>query len=290
MRPLLGTLIEIRASGAATRVADGIAAAFAAIERVQRLMSFHDAGSDVSRINAAPAGRKVAVDRETYVVLRQAHDLGQRSGGAFDIAIAPSLVSAGFLPHPPLGGPILKRADDAANSARFSDLELLAECAVRWRKKGWIDLGGIAKGYAVDVAVTALRSHGIAQGLVNAGGDLRGFGEPWPIHLRSPQQPTTLLEVGSLRDAAIATSAGYFSQARSGSPVVDPIVDPRNGNCVAWNASISVVASRCMTADALTKVVRLAPAALPAILEQYDAQAVMADASGARFCGRPWLQ
>src|ERR1700722_18433700 len=103
MRPLLGTLVEIRAGGAASRVAGGLAAAFAAIERVQRLMSFHDAGSDVSRINAAPAGLEVAVDRETYCVLRHALDLGQRSDGAFDITIAPSLVAAGFLPYPRLG-------------------------------------------------------------------------------------------------------------------------------------------------------------------------------------------
>ena len=291
MRPLLGTLVEIRAGGAAARVARGIAAAFAAIERVQRLMSFHEAGSDVSRINGTPVGRAVAVDRETYGVLRHALDLGRRSAGAFDIAVAPSLVSAGFLPHPAPGGQLSEEADDAFHSARFSDLELLSDCAVRWRRKGWIDLGGIAKGYAVDVAVEALRSHGITQGLVNAGGDLRGFGDrPWPIQIRAPEKPNTLFDVGGLCDAAIATSSGYPGGRRAGSPGVDPIVDPGSGSCVAWNASISVVASRCMSADALTKVVRLAPAALPALLEHYDAQAVLADDLGVRSSGRNRLQ
>ncbi|HWS64612.1 MAG TPA: FAD:protein FMN transferase [Steroidobacteraceae bacterium] len=284
MRPLLGTLVEIRAGGPESRVNDGIAAAFAAIERVQRLMSFHDAGSDVSRINAAPVGREVAVDRETYCVLRYALDLRERSDGAFDLTIAPSLVAAGFLPYPRL-------AAAQVDSARFGDLELLPARAVRWRKKGWIDLGGIAKGYAVDVAVAALRSQGMTHGLVNAGGDLRGFGErPWPIQIRAPEQPTMLLNAGSLRDAAIATSAGYFRNAHAGSTMVAPIVDPAHRRCVLWNASISVVASRCMTADALTKVVRLAPAALPALLDHYDAQTVIVDANGARFCGRDWLQ
>jgi thiamine biosynthesis lipoprotein len=291
MRPSLGTLVEIRAGGAATRVAGGIAAAFAAIERVQRLMSFHDAGSDVSRINSTPVGREVAVDRETYGVLRHALDLGHRSGGAFDITIAPSLVSAGFLPYPPLNGLLPEGADDAIHSARFSDLELLSDCAVRWRKKGWIDLGGIAKGYAVDVAVAVLRSHGITHGLVNAGGDLRGFGDRlWPIRIRAPERPETLFDVGGLCDAAIATSAGYPGGRSAGSRVVDPIVDPGSGSCVAWNASVSVVASHCMAADALTKVVRLAPAALPALLEHYEAQAVLADDLGVRSCGRKWLQ
>jgi thiamine biosynthesis lipoprotein len=291
MRPLLGTLVEIRAGGAAARVARGIAAAFAAIERVQRLMSFHEAGSDVSRINSTPVGRDVTVDRETYGVLRYALDLGHRSGGAFDIAVAPSLVSAGFLPYPALGGLLPQRVDNANHPARFSDLELLPDCGVHWRKKGWIDLGGIAKGYAVDVAVAALRSHGITHGLVNAGGDLRGFGNrPWPIRIRAPEQPETLFDVGSLCDAAIATSAGYLGGRRVGSRVVDPIVDPGSGNCVAWNASVSVVASQCMAADALTKVVRLAPAALPALLEHYDAQAVLANDLGVHSCGRNRLQ
>jgi len=292
MRPLLGTLVEIRAGGPESRVSDGIAAAFAAIERVQRLMSFHDAGSDVSRINAAPVGCEVAVDRETYCVLRHALDLGHRSDGAFDITIAPSLVAAGFLPYPRLSGPLQTAASvTQVDSARFSDLELLPARAVRWRKKGWIDLGGIAKGYAVDVAVAALRSQGMTHGLVNAGGDLRGFGErPWPIQIRAPEQPTMLLNAGSLRDAAIATSAGYFCSARAGSTMVAPIVDPAHRRCVLWNASISVVASRCMTADALTKVVRLAPAALPALLDHYDAQTVIVDANGVRLCGRNWLQ
>jgi thiamine biosynthesis lipoprotein len=131
----------------------------------------------------------------------------------------------------------------------------------------------------------------MTQGLVNAGGDLRGFGErPWPIQIRAPEQPTMLLNAGSLCDAAIATSAGYFCNAGAGSAMVAPIVDPAHGRCVLWNASISVVASHCMTADALTKVVRLAPAALPALLDHYDAQIVIVDAHGARFCGRNWLQ
>jgi thiamine biosynthesis lipoprotein len=292
MRPLLGTLVEIRAGGPESHVKDSIAAAFAAIERVQRLMSFHDAGSDVSRINAALVGCEVAVDRETYCVLQHALDLGHRSNGAFDITIAPSLVAAGFLPYPRLGGHFQSPASgDDIESARFSDLELLPASSVRWRKKGWIDLGGIAKGYAVDVAVSALRSQGITHGLVNAGGDLRGFGErPWPIHIRAPDQPTMLLDVGSLCDAAIATSAGYFCNTRGASTMLAPIVDPVRRRCVVWNASISVVASHCMTADALTKVVRLAPAALPALLDHYDAQAVIVDANGARFSGRDWLQ
>jgi FAD:protein FMN transferase len=264
-------------------------AAFAAIERVQQLMSFHAADSDVSRINAAPVGREVSIERETYEVLRHAHELGHRSGGAFDVAIAPSLIAAGFLPS--LGGALPEAvAGNDALAACFSDLELLSGGVVRWRKKGCIDLGGIAKGYAVDAAVTTLRSHGIAHGLVNAGGDLGCFGQPWPIHLRSPDQPDAFLDLGTLCDAAMATSAGYFCGRRVGSAWVDPIVDPARRSCVAWNASISVVARCCMVADALTKVVRLVPASMPALLDHYGAQSVVVDDVGLRKWGRNWLR
>ena len=292
MRPLLGTLVEIRATGSRSCLTGGIAAAFAAIERVQHLMSYHDEASDVARINAAPTGCELSVDRDTYRVLRCARELQQRSDGAFDIAIAPSLVAAGFLPHPPLGAPLPEPGTGAhATAASGADLELLAGCAVRWRRKGWIDLGGIAKGYAVDAAIEALRSHRVAHGLVNAGGDLRCFGESVPIQLRSPQRPSSaLIAIGRLREGAIATSAGYFSARRVASQWLDPMVDPARRRCVGWNASISVLASHCMTADALTKVVRLAPASLPGLLEHYDAQALVVDELGVRSCGRARLQ
>jgi len=103
-------------------VTDGVAAAFSAIERVHRLMSFHEDSSDVARINSAPVRRKITVSRETYEVLYCARELSHRSGGVFDITIAPSLVSAGFLPHPPPGGPSPEPPSGAdAGSVRCDD-------------------------------------------------------------------------------------------------------------------------------------------------------------------------
>jgi thiamine biosynthesis lipoprotein len=166
----------------------------------------------------------------------------------------------------------------------------LSGARVRWRNKGWIDLGGIAKGYAVDCAIEVLRCHGVAAAVVNAGGDLRCFGKPQPIHLRHPDVPTMLLTVGSLFDAAIATSAGYFSGKDSDGGRIEPLVDPKRHETANWNGSISVVAHDGMTADALTKVVRLAPDLVPAILEHFGAQAIVIDRDGSRSCGRKLLQ
>jgi FAD:protein FMN transferase len=281
-RPMLGTIVEITVDGAEDVQESGINEAFAAIARVHELMSFHDATSDVARINTVPAGRSIIVDPHTYSVIAFAHELSQLSHGAFDITTAPVLVQNGFLPDAWPG--------IAAPHSTFRDLELLADCCVRWRKKGCIDLGGIAKGYAVDCAIWTLRCEGITTAIVNAGGDLRCFGEPQPIHLRHPETPTALIYLGGLADAAFATSAGYFSGIESGEHRIDPIVDPKQRACVSWNGSVSVAAADCMVADALTKIVRLDPQVAPRVLERFEAQAFVMDAQGVRRCGRSWFQ
>lgn len=282
-RPLLGTLVEITSEGAIGSFLPGaIEVAFASIEQVQRLMSFHDPGSDVSRINGAVAGQKVRVDPHTFRVLSFARRLSEISDGAFDVTIAPVLVKNGFLP---------KRLGEALPiGGTYRDLDLLPGNHVRWRNKGWIDLGGIAKGYAVDCAIAALRSQGVVIGIVNAGGDLRCFGRTQSIHIRHPNAPTVLMRLGRLTDAAVATSAGYFSGIGVGGCRIDPLVDPRERRCMNWEASVSVAAPDGMTADALTKVICLAPEFAPGILDRFRAQAIVIDHNGMRCCGQPLLQ
>jgi thiamine biosynthesis lipoprotein len=231
-RPLLGTIVDISAEDAPETLPDAIEAAFASIEAVQRLMSFHDLDSDVSRINDAKAGEVVQIDPRTFHVLHFARQLSGLSAGAFDVTTASVLVRSGFLPE---------RATEALPIG-VTDLDLLPAARVRWRNKGWIDLGGIAKGFAVDGAIEVLCCHGVATAVVNAGGDLRCFGKPQPIHLRHPDMPTLLLYVGSLDDAAIATSAGYFSRKDSDGGQIEPLVDPKRHESASWNGSISVAA------------------------------------------------
>lgn len=287
-RPLLGTLVEVRASAAleAPFLHGAIDAAFAAVERVQRRMSFHDERSDVSRINAACAGEVIDIHAETYEVLSAARMLGDLCAGAFDIATADRLVRDRFLPEP--ASRVAARPPEPG--VTYRDLELLPDAQVRWRRAGWIDLGGIAKGFAVDRAIAELRAHGVESAVVNAGGDLRCFGEAQPIHVRAPDEPSALLDLGTIENASIATSAGYFRGMQIGGAHVDPLVDPAHDTCNAWERSISVLAADCMTADALTKVVRLAPQSVLSLLQCLNAQAVIIDRQGVSACGREWLQ
>ena len=272
-RPLLGTLVEIAATGSSlVGAVAAVEVAFAAVQEVHRLMSFHESESDVSRINMARAGETVVVSLHTHRVLRFALKLSAASAGVFDVTVGDTLVRHGFLPAP-------AAEKSRPREATWRDIELLAENGVRWRRAGCIDLGGIAKGYAVDMAIEALQSCGAMSGLVNAGGDLRMFGEPQPVHVRLPDAPGMLAPLGLFADCALATSGAYFSSVYTDDGPVEPLVDRERRIGGARQGSATVVAAECMTADALTKVVRLAPHLAPEVLDSFDARAIVIDGS-----------
>ena len=276
LRPALGTFVEVRAAGsAAGRLTRAVEEAFDAVARVHRLMSFHEPMSDVSRLNRKAAGAEVEVDRWTWNVLAEAQDLARRSGGRFDITIAPRLVRWGLLPRSP-GAPPVRGGGD------WRDIDLRAINRVRFLRPLLIDLGGIAKGFAVDRAVEALQREGIRAGLVNAGGDLRVFGDRrWPIHVRRPDAPGLLQLLGRFRNRAVATSAPYFSARHRGGNRISALVDPATGHACGAPVSVSVVADRAVLADALTKVVLVDEAAARPVLRACRARAIVLRIGGA---------
>jgi thiamine biosynthesis lipoprotein len=202
-QPLLGTFVEIGARSASPPAAHAaIDAAFAAVARAHRLMSFHDAGSDVARLNRDAAARAVEVDPWTYQVLEAARFFHAATAGAFDVTIAPHLQQWGYLPASSDAG------DLQATGASQPAIELLARGRVRFLQPLRIDLGGIAKGFAVDRAIDALRAADASWGIVNAGGDLRVFGPaPCAIHVRDPRQPGRAVPLLAIENRALATSA-----------------------------------------------------------------------------------
>lgn len=254
-RPLLGTIVEIAVVDAGRSAEEAIESAFNAISDIHRLMSFHDPESDVSRLNREAALRPILVDNRTLRVLQFALDLNERSGGVFDISVARHLQRRGLLP--------VHQGDDLAIirglPANSSTIELTPDGGVRFHDPATrIDLGGVAKGFAVDCAVKALRDCSVSAGLVNAGGDIFAFGEKsWPVHLRDPRAPSRLLCDLALCNEAVASSAGRFDPFYSSGVMATAIVDPSTGKSADDIIGASVRASSCMVADALTKVVML---------------------------------
>ncbi len=229
-RPLLGTLVEVGVAQADEAWA--MEAAFEAVEEAQARLSRFDGGSDVARFNALPCGAALAVHALTRHVLAAARALQDASGGVFDISLGT--------------GP-----EDWA----------LEGCWLHKRSAGVrLDLGGIGKGQAVDLAVEALREAGCHAGWVNAGGDLRVFGEmDLPLHLRCESQGG-VRAFGHLREGAFATSAfgpGHRARlAAGGAPV-----------------QVSVAAPLCLWADALTKLVAASGNAAHPLLARHGARA-----------------
>ena len=217
-QPLLGTLVEIgvRMPGGAGQGA--VDAAFAAVREVQGCLSRFEADSDVARFHALGQAEHLVLRPAALPVFAAAQALREASDGAFDISLGTA----------PFGwrcaGDRLHKLDDAVR----------------------LDLGGIGKGYAVDRAVRSLLDHGCAAGWVNAGGDLRAFGDiELPLQLRD-ETSGGVRPFAALRDGAFATSRfgpGSRSQLTTDAGAV--------------HAHVSVAAPLCLWADALTKLVAL---------------------------------
>jgi thiamine biosynthesis lipoprotein len=271
-RPLLGTRVDIRVEMTDADAANAaIDKGFAAIADIHRLMSFHEALSDVSRLNREAASASVAVDAHTFAVLRFAQELSAASDGLFDITTASRLVSWDFLPRP-AGAP------EPDPHASWRDVILEGENRIRFAKPLWIDLGGIAKGYAIDQAIAAMGLAPAVQAVVNAGGDLRVAGpRTEPIHLRSAIAMDEV-PVVEIEDGALACSSGREHLKPSGHGRVGPHVHGKSGQSIGADSFVAVAALDCLTADALTKVVLAAGSEAEAILGQFGAIAYLYEA------------
>ena len=258
-RPLLGTFVEISVPEGTPGTS--IDTAFAAIAHVHRSMSFHEPESDLARLRQAAQGERVAVDAGTVHVIRIAQQLYRASGGIFDVTIGRALVRGGFLPR--LGLPHLNRF-----TGTMDDIQIVDNTHLRAHRRVLIDLGGIAKGYAVDCAVEALKANGVPHGLVNAGGDLRVFGAPpQTVHIRKGDGRLTT--TFTLLNRALASSANTFDRRRYRGQSLSPHIGI-NRAPVLIDKTISVMASTCVIADAMTKVAMTDPALANRLLAAHD--------------------
>ncbi|MBU3623979.1 FAD:protein FMN transferase [Polynucleobacter sp. AP-Latsch-80-C2] len=265
-KPLMGTFVEI--STKQDNAGEAIELAFSAIEKVQSLMSFHDQHSELSIINREAHIRTIPIDPWTSQIIHIAQDIHQHSDGLFNCGIGHRLVTAGLLPS---------HIDISNHSfGGIEDICFIEESCVRSTLPLCLDLGGIAKGFAVDMAVHVLTMNGIDSGSVNAGGDMRIFGhEVQTIHIRNPQAPSDVIEIGSLANGAIATSGLYFSNRdHAQSHIINPLASNDSEIHSVFSESFSIVANECVYADALTKVLILSKQLHHPCFKRYQAQAI----------------
>jgi FAD:protein FMN transferase len=262
-RPCLGTLVDVTLLETEASLAHAaFELAFAAVDRVQQLMSAHDPASDTCRLSAAAHRQAVHVHPHTLAVLRLAQQIHTASGGIFDITIGRTMAQAGHIPRVE----IEELSDQASSQDIVIESQADTHATVRFKRPLHLDLGGIAKGYAVDCAVLALQSCGVVSGLVNAGGDMRAFGpQAHPVQLRSARGART---VAMLQDAALATSCN----ADVPTELASPHADARSHQLVRQPHSVVVHAPSAAVADALTKVAMVCPQTATRMCAEFQAE------------------
>lgn len=257
-RPLMGTMVEITARGPDRSICSrAVEEAFQEVETIDALMSNFREDSELSRLNRRAGGSFQVFHPKLLEVLDAAFIFSRWSQGAFDVTVSPLVRLWGFYGED-RRVPSAKELRQALKLVDYRKLLLDREKGLaRLREPGMsVDLGGIAKGYAVDKAVEALRRNGIRRGLVNAGGDLYALGRrtdetPWLIGLQHPQKKEETAVVLPVEDQAVATSGSYEKYFRIQGKKYTHIIDPYSGWPVQGMASVTVLADTAMKADAL---------------------------------------
>ena len=285
-RYCMGTMFDVIAYHAPRADAErAIRDAFAEIARLDQVLSDFRPDSDLSKlVREGPKGF-VAVESSLYEVLQQSILFSRRSGGKFDVTIAPLLRTwkeAHARGHRPSDADI----DAARRCVGYEKIEVAAPDRIRFASDCVeIDLGGIGKGYAVDRAIAVLKAAGVQHALVNAGiSSIAAIGAPpgrtgWPVRLgASVSGRTTLL----LRNASISTSRQNFLPFRSEAGAFGEILDPQTGAPAASRLSVSVVAASGAVSDALsTTLLILSSGEGARLLEQFgDVSALWMTADG----------
>lgn len=283
---IMGTRIAVEVwheDPAAARAA--IDAVIAEMHRVDELMSHFKPNSQLSRINRDAAAGPVGVDPELSALIARALEFSELSGGAFDITYA----SVGYLyDYRERRHPGEAEIEAALPAIDWRHVVVDREAStVRFRRVGVrIDLGGIAKGHAVDRCIAILQRLGIAHASVSAGGDSRLLGDrrgrPWVIGIRHPDDPGRVIARIPLEDAAISTSGDYERYFDEDGVRYHHIIDPKTGKSPKGVRSVTVIGPDATLTEGLTKsVFILGPVRGLALVEaQADADAVIVTSDG----------
>ena len=283
---IMGTAIKVELWAEDARNGEAAAAAVMdEMHRIDRAMSPHKATSELSRINREAGRQAVPLSPEMYRLVARAIEFSRLSGGAFDISYAAVGQLYDYRQRVRPSAEVLERAralvgwqqlhlDPAARTLRFA------------REGMRIDLGGFAKGHAVDNAAALLARRGIAQAWISAGGDGRVLGDrrgrPWSVAIRDPRRPGEVVAVLPLEDVSISTSGDYERYFDEGGERVHHLIDPATGKSPSAVHSVTILAADGLTSEALSKAVFVlgAERGLALVESLNGVDAVLVDAQG----------
>ncbi|MFA5423072.1 MAG: FAD:protein FMN transferase [Phycisphaerae bacterium] len=260
---VMGTFARVVAVGRHRDISQrAIDRALEQIRYIETIANVHDANSEISKINSLARLEPVKVSDDMFEILKASIDYGRLTNGAFDVAVGPLVYmwqKAGEANQPPDANQLsamLKEVD-------YQKLYLNpVDRTVQFGADGMkLDLGGIAKGYAIDRAIEAMKDVGAFGGMVDIGGDIRCFGTPanaarnWIIGLQDPAANNRNIIVLKLDDLAVATSGDYRRFVLVGGKKHSHIIDSHTGQSAEQLSSVSVIAPKGVDADALATAV-----------------------------------
>ena len=255
------------------------------MRRIDALMSTWKPDSQLSRINATAARKPAAVGSELRALIIRALGFSGLTGGAFDITYA----SAGRHYEDRNGNrPSEAEIAEALPAIDYRHVIIDPEhSTVRYRHPGVsIDLGGIAKGHAVDRAMNILQRAGVEHALVSAGGDTRvignRWGRAWQVGIRDPRNDDGIVTMIPLVNRAISTSGDYERYFEEDGVRYHHILNPGTGKSVGDVRSVTVIGNTATTTDALSTSVFVLGVGkgLQLVNRQADIEAVIIDNEG----------
>ena len=232
--------------------------AFDEVDRIDRLMSHYKADSELSRINGEAARRPVTIEAELFDLIADALRYSRDSDGAFDITVGPLMKAWDFFRGE---GRIPSERELAAARHRVGAGHVLLNPIARTiafdRRGVELDLGGIAKGYAVDRVIRVLKERQIGAALVSAGGStIYGLGAPpgregWDVDIQDPIDPRKTALTIQLNDRALSVAGSAEKSFEAGGVTYSHIMDPRTGKPAQGVLSVAVLANSGTAGDAL---------------------------------------
>ena len=256
-RLVLGTLVTVKLYGDAEVVRLPVERAYAALDRVDSLMSRYRDDGALRRLEQS-AQKGVQTPAELAAVLARSQRFAALTGGAFDCTVG-ALSRLWNFPDA-LAPPDSAAVDSALALVGYEGLQVEGEIVRIGRPGTRLDLGAAAKGYAVDRMVAVFEEAGIAGGLIDAGGDIRYWGakpdgRPWVFGVQHPRDPKRYIEVDDLGLAAIATSGDYQQYFEWEGARYHHLLDPRTGYPARACVSATVWAGTALDADILSTAV-----------------------------------
>ncbi len=261
-RFLMGTLFDITVSDPDPEKArKAIEEAFNEIHRIEHLASRYIQKSEVAIINRQAGKKSYPVDNEIYELLRKSIHYSQLTKGAFDVTIGAITHDLWKFENEQGMVPSQDSLFRSLRLVNFKNILLKDKYHVMLKEKGMkVDLGAVAKGYAVDRGIEILREENISSAILNGGGDLKAIGVkspglPWKVGIRHPRKASDIIISLEAKNIAIATSGDYQKYFIKDDVRYHHLLDPHTGMPARGLQSVTVVAKETILADAMSTAV-----------------------------------